>query len=164
MRRSGLSTGSIGIIALLSLCAPASADSAKGTIVNGKRSATIQYVYLVKGPDAVDPSKLIRELVFSPVDFGAKIQACKSMSCVSGALGDGMTVDLPGDERLNYWVVMNGQRMQYSGTAERSALETSVDQPERISGRLRIDDASAGGPVVDVTFDAALVKEFKDAR
>ena len=86
------------------------------------------------------------------------------MSCVSGALEEGMTVDFDAGPRLNYWIVMNGQRVQYSGTAEPSNFTASTDEAGRLAGTLKIDDAGAGGGKVDVTFDAALTKEFKTAR
>ena len=44
---------------------PAPAEPAKGTVALGTRSATIQHAWLVVGPDAVDPKKTIRRVVFS---------------------------------------------------------------------------------------------------
>jgi len=164
------SFGSIGIISIGIAFAVASltplrvdaADSSKGSFVFKGKTVELKYVYLVKGPDY--SSKVIRELVFSPTDISAKIQACADLSCVSGGLNEGMTVDFDAGSRLNYWVVMNGQRVQYSGNAELSTFTASTDKPDRIAGSLKIDDASANGAKVDVEFDAGLTKEFKTAR
>ena len=38
-------------------------------------------------------------------------------------------------------------------------LKTTANEAKRIAGKLTFDDAGAGGPKVDVEFDAALVKE-----
>jgi hypothetical protein len=154
----------LAAVALLSLPGVASADPAKGTVVYQGRTAQLEYVYLVKGPDAVDTTTIIRELVFSSTELGPKIQACKTMSCVSAEVTDGLTVDLDAGPRLNYWVVLNDQRVQYSGTAKPAVLQTTVDEASKLAGSLRIDDTDAGGPKVEVHFDTKLLKEFQSAR
>ena len=138
------------------------ADASKGSVVFHGKTMPLEFVYLVKGPD--DMSTTIRELVFSPTDLAAKIQACTTLSCVSGELGEGMTVDFDAGPRLNYWVVADGQRVQHSGTVKPSAFTASTDEPGRLAGSLTFDDSGSGGGTVDVTFDAALVKEFDTAR
>ena len=83
------------------------------------------------------------------------------MSCVSGVLNDGMTVEFDAGPRLHYWVVASGQTVQYSGAAKPdAALEPTADAPDRLAGTLTIDDSKAGGPKVSVTFDAKIVKQF----
>jgi hypothetical protein len=71
-----------------------------------------------------------------------------------------MTVDFDSGPRLNYWVVMNDQRVQYSGTAKPESFTARADGPGKLAGRLSIDDSGAGGALVEVDFDAALVKDF----
>jgi hypothetical protein len=134
------------------------ADTSKGSVVLNGKTTQLQFVYLVKGPDVM--STTIRELVFSPTDIAAKIQACATLSCVSGQLDEGMTVDFDAGPRLNYWVVANGQRVQYSGTTEVSAFKASTDGPGKLAGTLDFDDSGAGGGKVNVSFDASLFKEF----
>jgi hypothetical protein len=55
---------------------------------------------------------------------------------------------------------MNGQKVQYSGTEPVGSFAASADDARRIAGRLVFDKTAAGGPKVDVEFDAALVKEL----
>ena len=138
---------------------PAAAEPAKGTVTQGGRTTTIQHAWLVVGPDPVDPKTTIRELVLSSTDIGAKIKACAKMSCVSGHVEDGMTVDI-GGPRLNFWVSLNGQRVQYSGTEAPAALAASVNDGKRLAGTLKIDKTQAGGSRIDVSFDAPLAKTF----
>jgi hypothetical protein len=155
----------IGLVFALTSLTPlrvAAADGSKGTAAYQGKTIELKYVYLVKGPDAM--SNAIRELVFSPTDIGAKIQACASLGCVSGELKEGMTVDFDAGPRLNYWIVTNGQRVQYSGTAEPSSFTASANEANRLAGALKIDDAGAGGGKVDVTFDAGLAKDFGSAH
>jgi len=140
------------------------AGVAKGTLVNAKGTVALKHAYLVKGPDAVDNKKIIRRLIFSSSDLSAKLQACAAMSCSDGDLTEGMTVDMDGGPRLNYWTVMNGGMVQYSGTEEPTALKSSVDDAKHLVGKLSFDDTGAGGPKVDVDFDATFVKEFTKAR
>jgi hypothetical protein len=142
-----------------SLSLPASAEPAKGTVTQGSRTTAIQHAWLVVGPDAMDPKTVVRQLVLSSADIGAKIKACAKMSCVSGLVEDGMTVDI-GGPRLNFWVALNGQRVQYSGTEARSALAATVDDGKRLAGTLRIDKTTSGGSKVEVQFDASLAKSF----
>ena len=72
-----------------------------------------------------------------------------------------MTLDLDASRRLNYWVVFNDQRVQHSGTAEPAALKLTAENPARLAGKLVIDDSAAGGPRVDIEFDAPLIREFR---
>jgi hypothetical protein len=142
--------------------------SAKGTLTYKSKGApvtiTLRHVWLVKGPDAVDPKRIIRHLILSAIDIGSKVAACKTMNCTDSDLGSGMTVDLDAGPRLNYWVVLDDQRVQYSGTARPEALKLTTDTPGRLAGKLTIDDAAAGGPKIDVEFDTPLLHELKSAR
>jgi len=81
------------------------------------RSAS-RVAYLVDGPDAVENSKIIRHLILSAADLGAKIAACETMSCTDADLSNGMTIDLDAGPRLSYWVVLNELKM--SDQARRS--------------------------------------------
>ncbi|HEY6050840.1 MAG TPA: hypothetical protein VIZ58_06295, partial [Thermoanaerobaculia bacterium] len=136
------------------------AATAKGTVVYKGKTVTLRYAYLVKGPDVVDPKLVMRRVVLSPTDISGRIRACATMSCSDGDLREGMTVDFGNGPRLNYWVVMNDQRVQYSGTVRPEAFTARADDGRRIAGRLAFDDGKAGGPSVDVDLDAALVKDF----
>jgi len=140
------------------------AEPASGTInyqsKSGPIAINVANVYLVKGPDAVS-GKTVRQLVFVPADIGAKLKACATLSCVSGLLNEGMTVDFDVSPRLNYWVVGNGQKVQYSGTAKpEETLKLTTDTPEQMAGTLTIDDSRAGGAKVNVKFDAKTAKSF----
>ena len=150
----------IGALGPAATFAADEAAAAKGTVLYKGKSVTLRYAYLVKGPDVVDPKLVIRRVVLSPTDVSGRIRACATMSCSDGDLREGMTVDFGNGPRLNYWVVMNDQRVQYSGTARPEAFTARNDDGRRIAGRLSVDDGKAGGPAVDVEFDAALVKEF----
>lgn len=146
----------------------ATGGTAKGTLAYKAKSGPItvapKYAYLVKGPDAVEPGKIIRKLIFSTMDLGARIDACKTMSCTDADLGEGMTVDLDAGPRLNYWVVLNGQRIQYSGTEPPASLKLTTDTPQRLAGTLAFDGTAAGGAQVAIEFDTPLVKEMAKAR
>lgn len=170
MRDTRRSTRAITIpaMALLAVAAfvpaAATAGPASGTINYQSKAGAIVVnianVYMVKGPDAAS-GKTIRQLIFTPADVSTKLQACTSMMCASGNVTEGMTVDFDAGPRLNYWVVGNGQKVQYSGTAKPDeALRLSADSAERLAGTLAIDDAAVGGARVNVKFDATMVKQF----
>jgi hypothetical protein len=150
------------VIAAILAFAPAAAraEPAKGTVTQGSRSAAIKHAWLVAGPDAVDRTMVIRRLVLSATDIGAKLAACTKMSCTDSSVEDGMTVDLDAGPRLNYWVALNGQKVQYSGTEPPASLEATANDKKRLAGRLRIDRTGSGGPKVDVEFDAPMLKTF----
>jgi len=140
------------------------AEPASGTVSLSSRAGPVAFgvanVYLVAGPDA-GSGKTIRQLIFTSEDIGAKLLACASMSCASGIVVEGMTVDFDAGPRLNYWVVGNRQKVQYSGTAVPAQVSRlTVDTPQRLAGTLTIDDTSAGGAKANVTFDATVVKQF----
>lgn len=151
------------LVALTALGAPltlsAAGNDAKGTVVYKTRTEDMKYAYLVKGPDAVTKQP-IRRIILSTADLSAAIAKCKTMSCTDSDLGEGLSVNLEPGPRFNYWMVMNGQKIQYSGTEPVAALAAKVDDGKRIAGTLRFDKTGAGGPKVDVEFDASLVKEL----
>ena len=140
------------------------ADHAKGSITLGKHSGTISHVVLVRGPDAMDPSHSVLRLYFSADDVGAKIKACKTMSCADQALVDGASVDYSSATHLGYWVGLNGQLAQYSGGTRHDAFKLTADKPDHLAGTLHIDDSSMGGAKVDVDFDATLAATMTKAH
>ena len=157
-----------GIVALALAGGAAAADGiAKGTLTYQAKAGAItispKFVYLVKGPDDVEKNMIIRRLILSEADLGARIAGCSTMRCPMGGLKSGMTVDLDAGPRLNYWVVLNDQRVQYSGTAKPAALVLTTNTPGRLAGKLVLD-GTAGGPKVDIEFDAPLLKELKQAQ
>ena len=146
------------LLVAAAFASPAISGDAKGTVVYKGRTAEVKYAYLVKGPDAVSKAT-IRRLILSTKDLGAKIAACKTMSCTDSDLDDGLSINFDSGPRLNYWMVMNGQKVQYSGTLKPEVLKTSASDAKKMAGKLAFDDAGAGGPKADVEFDAPLVKE-----
>ena len=139
---------------------PAHAADAKGTVVYKGRTVDVKHAFLVQTTDAMS-GKPMRRLILSPKDIGAKIASCAKMSCVDGDLDEGLEVDFVEGPRLNYWLVMNGQKIQYSGTEPKESLASTANDAKKVAGTLRFDKTGAGGPKVDVTFDAALVKDLK---
>ena len=147
--------------------APADAGEAKGTITYKSKAGAIvvaiRHAYLVRGPDVVS-GKTIRRVVLSVADVSAKLSACGTMLCSDGDITEGMTIDFDAGPRLNYWFVGNNQLVQYSGTAEPASLKLITDTPQRLAGTWDFDESAAGGPRVQVEFDAPLVKEVTKLR
>jgi hypothetical protein len=141
-----------------SLSATAAAGDANGSVAYKGRTANLKFAYLVKGPDELS-KQTIRRLILSATDLSAKIAACTKMSCTDSNLTDGLSINFDSGPRLNYWMVLNDQKVQYSGTLKPEVLKTSGSDVKHIAGKLSFDDAAAGGPKVDVEFDATLVKE-----
>ncbi len=139
------------------------ADTGSGSITYKGQAAALKYAWLVSGPSDMEPGKTVRRLVLSTTDIGAKLKACATFSCTDGSVTDGMTVDFTGGPRLLYWIAMNGQKVQYSGTAQPQTF-TGTNDPTHLAGALSIDDVSAGGPKIDAKFDVTLSKDFKKAR
>jgi hypothetical protein len=149
------------LLVVLLLAAPlAVAGEAKGTVVYKGRTLDVKHAYLVQTPDAMS-GKPLRRLILSPKDIGGKIESCAKMSCVDGDLDDGIELDFVDGPRLNYWLVMNGQKVQYSGTEPKESLSATANDAKKVAGTLRFDKTGSGGPKVDVTFDAPFGKELK---
>jgi hypothetical protein len=122
-----------------------------------------KYAYLVKGPDTVT-GYTVRRVVLSASDLAPRLRSCATMMCGDGDMTEGLTIDLDAGARINYWFVAQGQRVQYSGTAEPSSLRLSTDTDQRVAGSWRLDARPAGGPQVQIEFDAALLKVFTKAH
>jgi hypothetical protein len=148
-------------------CSVARADGVSGSIAYQSKVGAIvvtpKYAYLVSGPDEVSGVP-IRRVVLAVADVASKIRACEAMSCSDGGLREGMTIDFGAGPRLNYWLVANDQRVQYSGTAEPASLLLTADTPQRLAGRWDLDGRAAGGPLIRIEFDAPLLKAMKQAR
>ena len=155
-KRLALLAGAVFLIA----AAPVFAGDAKGTVAYNGRTIDVKHAYVVQTTDAMS-NKPMRRLILSPKDIGAKINSCAKMSCVDGDLDEGIEFDFVDGPRLNYWLVMNGQKIQYSGTEPKESLASTANDAKKIAGTLKFDKTSAGGPKVDVTFDAPMVKELK---
>jgi hypothetical protein len=155
------------VAAIVFASASAIAGDAKGTITYkgkaGEIVVTVKHAYLVKGPDVVS-GKTIRRVVLSVADVGAKLAACGTMMCSDGDITEGMTIDFDAGPRLNFWFVGNNQLVQYSGTAEPASLKLTADTPQRLAGKWDFDGSAAGGPRVQIEFDAPLVKEVTKLR
>lgn len=154
----------VGGLALTPLQAPAAGDTANGTIKLKVKTVELKYAYLVKGPGSFDPNKTVSTIILTPDDISQKISECKSLSC-AGGISEGMTIgkeDFGSTTRVVYWVVTKGSMMQYSGNTNVSALVLSTDKPDRMAGKLSVDDSAADGPKIDVEFDSPLAKDFKE--
>jgi hypothetical protein len=121
-----------------------------------------KHAYLVKGPDTVT-GNIVRRVVLSATDLAPKLRSCATMMCGDGDMTEGLTIDLDAGARINYWFVAEGQRVQYSGTAEPSSLKLTSDTGQRVAGAWHLDARPAGGPQVQIEFDAALLKVFTRA-
>lgn len=152
------------MILAVSLNVSVAADKVRGTLVHKNRTVTLRYAYLIKGPDAIGTKTIIRRLILSEEDIGARIQSCKTMSCVDGEVINGLIVDLISGPRLAYWMAINDGRVQHSGTLRPTVLKAHVDEAKRLAGKLSFDDTSAAGPRVEADFDALIFKEFTTAR
>lgn len=139
-------------------------DSASGTITFKSGKCVVKYGWLVRGPDEMDPSKTVLRIYLSSVDVGATIKACKTLNCADSALKDGAMVDFGDGRHLAYAVRLNGERLQYSGGTNSEAFTLTTSEPNRLVGKLHIDDTASGGAKVDATFDLTLVNTFTSVR
>jgi hypothetical protein len=154
----------LAFAAALAFAAPAFAGTAKGTLTHKGKTVALAHAYLLVGPDAIEPTIKIRRLILSANDLGAKLDACKTMSCTDGEVTEGLVVDIGSGPRLNYWMAISDQRVQHSDTEEPTSLAATTDDAKKLAGKLTIDDTPSGGPQVTVEFDAPLVKELTAAR
>jgi len=152
---------------LLSLSFITRSDVGKGKLVykTGSKSfdMNIKSAYFITGPDGFDSGKKIRRLIFSTNVLDDKIKSCSAMNCVDQYI-EGLQVDLDAAPRLLYWISLNNQLVQYSGTAQNEFLTLTADTADHLAGTLKFDQSASGGPLVDVTFDTKLMKTFAKAR
>jgi hypothetical protein len=156
----------VGILAVgVSLSAAGSVSGAVSFNSKGRAlTVTPKFVAYVTGPDDFDATKTVRRLLFSTADLSKAIQACASLDCADDGLTEGFEVDVVDGPRLNTWFVGNDQLVQYSGTAEPSALTKTTDTAEHLAGSIAIDDLASGGVKAALTFDAPRLKAFSRAR
>ncbi len=119
----------------------------------------LRHVQFISGPDSFEKGKTIRRLLFSTGDLTDKIASCPEMGCIDQYM-EGIQVDLPPGPRLTYWMSLNGQMVQYSGTVTRESLQLTTEKADHLAGKLKFDQSAAGGPVIEVTFDTHKGKTF----
>ena len=100
---------------------------ATGTVSFKNASGSIKHGWLVRGPDEMDPAKSVLRIYLSSADIGAKIKACRNLSCADAALEDGAMVDYSDARHLGYAIRLNGERVQYSGGTDGGALPALDD-------------------------------------
>jgi hypothetical protein len=123
----------------------------------GPVTVTFTHAAAVAGPDVLEAP--IRRLVLSTTDVSAALKACESMlKCSDGGIREGLTLDLGHEPRHGFWFVANDQLVQHSGVVRPETVVLTTDTPTRIAGTFTLDQQASGGPVVQVTFDAPIVK------
>ncbi|MEO6689662.1 MAG: hypothetical protein ABIS07_12005 [Dokdonella sp.] len=151
-------------ISLIASTNAIAADKASGSATFKTWSSTIKYAFLVRGPDEMDESKTVLRIYLSSADIGAKIKACKTLSCADAALTDGAMVDFGDARHLAYATRLNGERAQYSGGTDLSAFTLTTNKPDHLVGKVHVDDVATGGAKVDAEFDLTLASTFKSVR
>jgi hypothetical protein len=155
-------------ITFLFVAATTAFGTAKGTMTftgKGKQITTnFTHAFLIKGPDVADQRKMLRRVLLTTSDIGAKLKACETMACVDDAFTEGLQVDWDAGPRLNYWLQLADQLIQYSGTLEPQAFTSKESTAKRIAGKLSFDGTPASGPKVDVEFDAPIVRDITRIR
>jgi hypothetical protein len=137
----------------------AAGNEAKGTFVYKGKTVNLKHAYLIKGPDSITKQPM-RRVILSTVDLSKDLAKCAKMMCTTGSLNEGLSFEFDTGPRIIVWMVMNDQRVQYSGSEPVKSFAASADDAKRMAGKLVFDKTAAGGPKVDVEFDAALVKEL----
>lgn len=148
----GLVVGAVALTAQGTAKGTATYKSTKGAV-----TVTFTHAAAVAGPDVMGAP--IRRLVLSTTDVSAALQACQTMlGCSDGGIKEGLTLDLGEGPRHGFWFVANDQRVQHSGVVRPETVALTTDSPTRLAGTFTVDQQSSGGPVVQVTFDAPIVK------
>jgi hypothetical protein len=159
-----LNTPCLSLLALAISSVAVAADKDSGTVKFKTWSSSVAHAFMVRGPDEMQPDKTVLRLYLSSVDIGARIKACKTLSCADAALEDGAMVDYGDSRHLAYAVRLNGGKVQYSGGTDGDAFALTTNTPDHLAGTLHIDDVASGGAVVDARFDLGLANTFTTAR
>jgi hypothetical protein len=142
-------------------------ENASGTLIykSSKKvfNVPVKFAHFMTGPDAFDPKKKIRRLVFTGKDLEAKIKSCDAMNCPDTSI-EGIQIDLDAAPRLLYWVNLDNGLVQYSGTAANEILTLTTESTSRLAGTIKLDASAGGGPALVVKFDASLLKNFTKAH
>jgi hypothetical protein len=156
------------ICAAVAVTSASAFGTAKGTMIYKAKgqdiTTTFTHAFLIKGPDVVDQKKILRRVLLTTSDIGAKLRACETMACVDDTFRVGLQVDWDAGPRLNYWLTLNDSLVQFSGTADPKAFTAKTSSPTHVSGKLSFDLLASSGPQVDVEFDAPLVREISKIR
>jgi hypothetical protein len=160
MNRIRRSLATVAVLALAwSAHAVAAEGKVTGTIQHKGKTVTLQHAYLIAGDNY---GNKVRRVILSAVDIKDKITASTSLSSAGAKLREGISFEL--DESMpfvGYWMVHSDQSVQISAPLDAKKFATTTSTPQRVAGTVKFDESASGGPKVDVTFDATLVKEFR---
>ena len=153
-----------GSLLLLAASASHAADHASGSISLGTTTGVIQHAVMVRGPDEMDAKHSILRIYLSSSDIAARVRACKTLTCADSALEDGAMVDYSDASHLPYAVRLDHERKQYSGATDGDAFALTTKAPDRLAGKLHVDDGAMGGAKIDADFDLTVAATFASAR
>jgi hypothetical protein len=134
------------------------AGQAIGTVTYKDKTVTLEHAYLVVGDNH---GTRVRKVILSAVDIEDEIAGASSLMSAGAKLREGISFDL--DETMpfvGYWMAIADQSMQVSAPLDAKLFASTVDTPQRVTGKVSFDQTASGGPKVEVSFDATVTKSF----
>jgi hypothetical protein len=130
-----------------------------GKAVIAGQAFELRYAWLIRGPDHFEPTKMNTFIVMAPDDISAELGKCPTVKCaIWDVLKSG--VILQPEKDGSFWIrALHPKLVKEQQLAARGWTAT-VDQPDRIAGKLQWEPQGQDPPILDLTIDAALLKAY----
>ena len=148
----------LAFVAQPASAAATASGQAIGTVKYKDKTVTLQHAYLIAGDNH---GSKVRKVILSAVDIKDEITAATSLMSAGAKLREGISFEL--DDSMpfvGYWMAIADQSIQVSAPLDKKLFATTTSTAQRVAGKASFDQSGSGGPKVEATFDAALLKEF----
>ena len=146
------------------LLAAAFADPAAHVPVSGKafiagKSFELHYAWIIRGPDHFEEGKINTYIVMAKDDISLELQKCPTVKCaIWDVLKNGLIMTPEKDGF--FWVRAVHPQLAKEHQLSARGWAATVDEPNRIAGRVHWEPQGKDPVILDLEIDAQLLKSF----
>ena len=138
---------------------PVAPPPVQGKAIIAGQAFELRHAWLIRGPDHFEEGKMNTFIVMAPDDISAELGKCPTVKCaIWDVLKNG--VILQPEKDGSFWIRALHPKLAKEQQLAARGWTATVDQPDRIAGRLRWEPQGQDPPVLDLTIDARLLKAY----
>lgn len=127
-------------------------------IIAGK-SFELHDAWIIRGPDHFEEGKIDTYIVMAKDDISSELQKCPNVKCaIWDVLKNGLIMTPEKDG--GFWVRAVHPQLAKEQQLSARGWTATVDEPNRIAGRLHWEPQGQNPVVLDLEIDAVLLKSF----
>jgi hypothetical protein len=146
-------------IAFADPATPTTPIPVKGKAIIAGRSFELHHAWIIRGPDHFEEGKINTYIVMAKDDISPELQKCPDVNCaIWQVLKNGLIMTPEKDG--GFWVRAVHPELAKEQQLSGRGWTGTVDEPNRIVGRLLWEPQGKNPVTIDLEIDAALLKSF----